>query len=87
MIEAAKKNGLQIYAYELMTNHIYMLATPQFENSVSKVFQSLGASMCNILIILIKKSGTLWEERYRATIVDRERYLLKVMRFIELNTV
>jgi len=34
-----------------------------------------------------KRSGTLWEGRYRATVVDSERYLLTLMRYIELNPV
>ena len=87
LIEAAKKHGLQIHAYVWMTNHIHLLATPQFENSISKVFQSLGRKYVQYFNNTYKRSGTLWEGRYRATVVDSEQYLLKVMRYIELNPV
>jgi len=87
LIEAAKQYGLMIHAYVWMTNHIHLLATPLFENSVSKVFQSVGRKYVQYFNFTYKRSGTLWEGRYRATIVDSERYLLTVMRYIELNPV
>ncbi len=42
VVEAAQKYGLAIHAYVWMTNHVHILATPEFENSISKVFQSVG---------------------------------------------
>lgn len=87
LVEAAIKHGLQIHAYVWMTNHIHLLATPQFENSISKVFQSVGRKYVQYFNYTYKRSGTLWEGRYRATVVDSEQYLLKVMRYIELNPV
>lgn len=87
LIEAAKQYGLMIHAYVWMTNHIHLLATPLFENSVSKVFQSVGRKYVQYFNFTYKRSGTLWEGRYRATVVDSERYLLTVMRYIELNPV
>ena len=87
LVEAAIKHGLQIHAYVWMTNHIHLLATPLFENSISKVFQSVGRKYVQYFNYTYKRSGTLWEGRYRATVVDSEQYLLKVMRYIELNPV
>ncbi|MDP3677667.1 MAG: transposase [Methylotenera sp.] len=87
LIEAAKQHGLMIHAYVWMTNHIHLLATPLFENSISKVFQSVGRKYVQYFNFTYKRSGTLWEGRYRATVVDSERYLLTVMRYIELNPV
>lgn len=87
LVEASTKYGLQIHAYVWMTNHIHLLATPQFENSISKVFQSVGRKYVQYFNYTYKRSGTLWEGRYRATVVDSEQYLLKVMRYIELNPV
>jgi putative transposase len=87
LIEAAAKHGLLIHAYVWMTNHIHLLATPQFEDSISKVFQSVGRKYVQYYNYTYKRSGTLWEGRYRATIVDSEQYLLKLMRYIELNPV
>lgn len=87
MVEAAKKHGLLIHAYVWMTNHIHLLATPLYEDSISKVFQSVGRKYVQYFNFTYKRSGTLWEGRYRATIVDSELYLLKLMRYIELNPV
>lgn len=85
LIEAATKHGLAVHAYVWMTNHIHLLATPQFEDSISKVFQAVGRKYVQYYNFNYKRSGTLWEGRYRATIVDSEQYLLKLMRYIELN--
>lgn len=85
LVEAANKHGLAIHAYVWMTNHIHLLATPQAENSISKVFQSVGRKYVQYFNYTYRRSGTLWEGRYRATVVESERYLLTLMRYIELN--
>ena len=87
LVDAAAKHGLAIHAYAWMTNHIHLLATPDSEDSISKVFQSVGRKYVQYFNFSYKRSGTLWEGRYRATVVDSERYLLMVMRYIELNPV
>lgn len=87
LVDAAGKHGLAIHAYVWMTNHIHLLATPEHEDSISKVFQSVGRKYVQYFNYTYKRSGTLWEGRYRATVVDSERYLLTVMRYIELNPV
>ena len=87
LIEAAQKHGLLIHAYAWMTNHIHLLATPESENSIGKVFQSVGRRYVQHFNAAYQRSGTLWEGRYRATVVDSERYLLTLMRYIELNPV
>ena len=87
LVEASAKYGLAIHAYVWMTNHIHLLATPTQENSISKVFQSVGRKYVQYFNFTYKRSGTLWEGRYRATVVDSEQYLLTLMRYIELNPV
>jgi putative transposase len=87
LVEAAKKHGLAIHAYVWMTNHIHLLATPEFDDSISKVFQSIGRRYVQYFNFTYRRSGTLWEGRYRATVVDSEQYLLTLMRYIELNPV
>ena len=87
LVEAAAKHGLAIHAYVWMTNHIHLLATPAFADSISKTFQSAGRRYVQYFNHTYKRSGTLWEGRYRATVVDSERYLLTLMRYIELNPV
>lgn len=87
LVEAANKHGLVIHAYAWMTNHIHLLATPGFDDSISKTFQSAGRRYVQYFNYTYKRSGTLWEGRYRATVVDSEGYLLTLMRYIELNPV
>jgi putative transposase len=87
LVEAANKHGLSIHAYVWMTNHVHLLATPEFDDSISKTFQSVGRRYVQYFNYTYKRSGTLWEGRYRATVVDSERYLLTLMRYIELNPV
>lgn len=84
-MEAARKRGLAIHAYVWMTNQIHLLATPGKEESVSKVFQSVGRRCVQHFNYTYQRSGTLWEGRYRATVVDSEQYLLTLMRDIELK--
>lgn len=87
LVEAAEKQGLAVHAYVWMTNHIHLLATPEFNQSIGKVFQSVGRRYVQYFNFTYRRSGTLWEGRYRATVVDSERYLLTLMRYIELNPV
>jgi putative transposase len=87
LVEAASKHELAIHAYVWMTNHIHLLATPGEDNSISKVFQSVGRKYVQYFNYTYGRSGTLWEGRYRATVVDSEQYLLTLMRYIELNPV
>lgn len=87
LVGAADKHGLAIHAYVWMTNHVHVLATPEFDDSISKTFQSAGRRYVQYFNHAYKRSGTLWEGRYRATVVDSERYLLTLMRYVELNPV
>ena len=87
MLEAAGRFGLAIHAYVWMSNHIHLLATPTDADSISKTFQSVGRKYVQYFNFTYRRSGTLWEGRYRATVIDSERYLLSVMRYIELNPV
>ena len=87
LVEAAAGHRLAIHAYVWMTNHVHLLATPAFEDSISKTLQSVGRRYVQYFNYTYKRSGTLWEGRYRATVVDSERYLLTLMRYIELNPV
>ena len=84
---AADENGLAIHAYVLMTNHIHLLATPSHEQSAPKTMQSVGRRYVQYYNYAHWRTGTLWEGRYRSTVIDAESYLLTCMRYIELNPV
>src|SRR5688500_12717355 len=84
---ACEKHGCDIHAYVLMTNHVHLLLTPQKEQSLSNALQMLGRYYVQYFNYCYQRTGTLWEGRYKATLIDTERYLLMCMRYIELNPV
>ncbi len=84
---AAKRHACEVHAYVLMPNHVHLLVTPRRPASVSKLMQSLGGRYVRYVNATHGRTGTLWEGRYRASLVDGERYLLACLRYIELNPV
>ena len=85
--EFSRKFNCLIHAYVLMMNHVHMLVTPQQKYAVSQMMQSVGAKYVRYINRTYKKTGTLWEGRYKASLVDTNNYLLVCMRYIELNPV
>ena len=85
--EAASRHGCAIPGYVLMTNHVHLLATPDQPSSLPKTLQSLGRRYVQYAITTYTRTGTLWEGRHRATLIDSEAYLLTCCRYIELNPV
>ena len=81
------KHNLQIHAWVLMTNHIHLLCTPLSENAISKTMQDVGRLYVVYFNKTYGRSGTLWEGRYKSSLVQSEAYLLSVYRYIELNPV
>ncbi len=77
----------ELHAYVLMTNHVHLLLTPQTEGGIGKVMQSVGRYYVQYFNYKYKRTGTLWEGRYKATLLDSEVYLLTCSRYIELNPV
>ncbi len=85
--DACAEHQCVVHAYVLMTNHVHFLMTPNLENSISKVMQSLGRRYVQYYNYTYCRTGTLWEGRYKATLIDSEQYLLTCSRYIELNPV
>ncbi len=71
----------------MMPNHVHLLATPGNTDSISRTTQSIGRNYVQYFNECIGGSGTIWEGRYRATVVDSKNYLLTCSRYIELNPV
>ena len=84
---AAKKNKCAIHAYVLMTNHVHILVTPFKAHGVSHMMQDLGRKYVRYINHTYKRTGTLWEGRFKSSLVDSEKYLLTCMRYVELNPV
>jgi len=81
------KFGCTVHAYVLMTNHVHLLVTPGEARAISQLIQWIGRRYVRIVNKRDQRSGTLWEGRFRSSLVDRERYFLACQRYIELNPV
>ena len=84
---ALSKSGCSLHAYVLMTNHVHLLMTGHHEGSLSVMMQSLGRRYVRYFNHRHRRSGTLWEGRYKSSIIESDRYLLACYRYIELNPV
>ncbi|CAG0990183.1 hypothetical protein MTYP_02241 [Methylophilaceae bacterium] len=87
LTEAAQKYAGDIHAYVLMTNHVHLLVTPDQPESIARLMQSVGRRYVQYINYTYNRSGTLWEGRYKASLIQSEQYLLTCMRYIELNPV
>lgn len=87
LISAARQARCAIHCYVLMTNHTHLLVTPEHDHGISQMMQSLGRSYVGYINRKYDRTGTLWEGRYKASLVDSNEYLLCCYRYIELNPV
>jgi len=85
--EAADRWGCAIHAYVLMTNHVHVLMTPTDAEGISRVMQYVGRRYVPYVNHTYRRSGTLWEGRFKASLVQAQAYLLACYRYIELNPV
>jgi putative transposase len=85
--EFSVKFSVDVHAWVLMTNHVHLLCTPRKTNGISQMMQALGRQYVRYFNHRYKRTGTLWEGRFKSCLVDDEGYLLHVYRYIELNPV
>ena len=85
--QGAERYGCDIHAYVLITNHVHLLTTPADDESLPSMMRYLGSRYVQYVNYTYKRSGTLWEGRYKSSLIDSERYLLTCYRYIELNPV
>jgi putative transposase len=83
----SKQFRVAIHAYVLMSNHLHLLATPASDDGVPQLMQALGRSYVRYFNNRQGRTGTLWEGRYKSTLIQAERYLLACMVYIDLNPV
>lgn len=87
LVEHAERLGVAIHAYVLMSNHFHLIAAPPTAEALPQLMQSVGRSYVRHFNRRQKRTGTLWEGRYKSTIIQAERYLLACMAYIDLNPV
>jgi len=85
--QAADKYKCSVHAYVLMSNHVHLMVTPTDSTGVSRMMQYVGRYYVPYINHTYGRSGTLWEGRYKSSVIDAENYLLICSRYIELNPV
>lgn len=85
--EALAESECALHAYVLMTNHVHLLLTPKRAEAVPRLVISLGRRYVQYVNRRYRRTGTLWDGRYRSSLVQEDTYLLACHRYIELNPV
>lgn len=84
---ALKESGCALHAYVLMTNHVHLLLSPPQPQDVPRLIISLGRRYVQYINKTYRRTGTLWDSRYKSSLVQEDTYLLLCQRYIELNPV
>jgi putative transposase len=84
---SAATRACAVHAYVLMSNHVHLLVTPAEAGAVGAMMQDIGRRYVRVINSIHGRSGTLWEGRFKASLIDSERYLLACHRYIECNPV
>jgi putative transposase len=79
--------GCALHAYCLMTNHVHLLLTPNKDRSCALLMKNVAQLHTQYMNRTYGRSGSLWEGRYRSSLVQAEDYLLACYRYIEMNPV
>lgn len=87
LTKASSKYCCHVHAYVLMTNHVHLLVTPTVDYGISNMMQALGRRYVYYINKSYNRTGTLWEGRYKSSLIDADSYFLTCMRYIELNPV
>jgi len=85
--EAAKLYKVAIHSYVLMPDHLHLLATPSDAQGLARTMQWVGRHYVPYFNRKYGRAGTLWQGRFKATVIDAENYLMTCTRYIELNPV
>lgn len=87
LFEQASGHGVAIHAWCLMANHVHLLVTPSTRNSPSLFMKRIGERYVPYINRSWRRTGTLWEGRFRSCLVASDSYVLACQRYIELNPV
>ncbi len=84
---AAQQYNVHVHAYVLLPNMIQIIATPKIASGISSLMQSLGRRYVQYVNHRYKRSGTLWDGRYKSSLIDSASYLLSCYRYVELKPI
>jgi putative transposase len=87
LAKAAAARGCAVHAYVLMTNHVHLLVTPGEPGAVSAMMQDIGRRYVRVINTIHERTGSLWEGRFKSSLIDSAHYLMTCHRYIECNPV
>lgn len=87
LTSACRRHLCALHAYVLMPNHVHVLLTPEIHDGVSLVVRDVGRDYVRSFNKVHQRTGTLWEGRFKSSLVDADSYCLACYRYIELNPV
>ncbi len=85
--EASIRHGTMIHAYVLMPNHIHLVLTPKSESSLPEMMRHVNWRYSRYVNAEHQRSGSLWDGRYKACIIDPKNYFFSCCQYVELNPV
>jgi putative transposase len=85
--EYARQFEVAVHAYVLMDNHLHLLLTPRTGDGLPRLMQALGRRYVRYFNDSHGRTGTLWDGRYKSTLIEAERHLLACMVYLDLNPV
>ena len=85
--EGALKYDVQIHGWVFMTNHIHLVLTPEKDHAISHLMQYLGRLYVRYFNYTYARSGSLFEDRFKSSLIQDDLYLLTCLQYIELNPV
>lgn len=85
--EACRLHGVLVHAFVLMDNHVHLLLSASRAGAISQVMRLSGQAHVQAFNARHGRTGTLWQGRFKSSLVDSDGYLLTVLRYIELNPV
>jgi putative transposase len=87
LLEYARKFDVAVHAYALLPNHLHLLLTPQTVTALPEMLQAVGRRYVRYFNDQQSRNGTLWDGRYRCTVLQPELFLLPCMVHMDLNPV
>lgn len=81
--QAAEANGLVLHAWLLLPSRIHLLVTPRTAEALPRVMQALGRQYVRLFNARHRRSGTLWEGRFRSSLVEGARFGLACQQYLE----
>tara|TARA_R110000796_G_scaffold141407_1_gene257740 strand:+ start:37369 stop:37827 length:459 start_codon:yes stop_codon:yes gene_type:complete len=87
LCDYSNEYSVATHSWVFMTNHIHLLTTPTGPDSIGLMMQALGRPYVHYFNNRHRRTGTLWEGRYRPCLVDSDGYPLQCQRYVELNPV